>query len=134
MANIGEMIRNDDGSVTGYIAEATYDFDHVFLERVTSDNARAPMFNLMTKSPRGRTVPLGPIWEHTAKDTGEVYFRGYIDTSASGYVRVRLHRSRHNPNLWNVVRNSDQPKPAAQKAGISEPANDTAHEAEREAA
>jgi uncharacterized protein (DUF736 family) len=138
MANIGELIRNEDRTVTGYIAEASYDFDHVFLEKVASDHERAPMFNLMTKSPRGRDVRLGSIWERSAKDTGEVYFGGYLESGVSGYVPLRLFRSRQNPDVWNVVRKTDQRKQGAEKAGIAEPgdapANDTSYESEREAA
>lgn len=108
--NIGEMTRNDDGSVTGFIAEPTYDFEHVFLEKIESSNARAPLFNLKTKSPRGRPFRLGAIWERTAKQTGEVYFGGYIESGVSGYVPLRLFRSRQNPDQWVVVRKLPQRK------------------------
>ncbi|MCC4233353.1 DUF736 family protein [Sphingobium soli] len=84
--NIGKLVRGDTGTVTGYIAEASFDFDAIFLEKVASDNPRAPLFNMMTKSPRGRDVRLGSIWERAAKETGEVYFRGYIETAKSGLI------------------------------------------------
>jgi uncharacterized protein (DUF736 family) len=103
--NIGEMTRNDDGSVTGFIAEPTYDFPRVYLEKVESSNARAPLFDLKTPTPRGRPFRLGAIWERTAKDTGEAYFGGYIESGASGYVSLRMFRSRRNPNAWVIVRN-----------------------------
>jgi uncharacterized protein (DUF736 family) len=102
--NIGELIRTDSGAVTGYIAEPAFDFDAVFLEKVASDNPRAPLFNMMTKSPRGRDVRLGSIWERAAKETGEVYFGGYIDTAKSGFVPIRIFRSRRDESVWNVVR------------------------------
>jgi uncharacterized protein (DUF736 family) len=108
--NIGEMTSNDDGSVTGYIAEATFDFEGVFLEKVASTNERAPAFNLKTKSPRGRPVRLGSIWERAAKATGEIYFGGYIESGVSGFVPIRLFRSRANPDVWNVVRKLPQRK------------------------
>jgi uncharacterized protein (DUF736 family) len=106
--NIGELVRNEAGAVTGYIAEASFDFDAIFLEKVASDNPRAPLFNMMTKSPRGRDVRLGSIWEQAAKETGEVYFRGYIDTAKSGFVPIRLFRSRQNEGVWNVVRQTPE--------------------------
>lgn len=114
--NIGEMIRNDDGSVTGYIAEATFDFENVFLDKVMSDHERAPAFNLKTKSPRGRPVRLGSIWERAAKATGETYFGGYIESGVSGFVPIRLFRSRANPDVWNVVRKL----PARKQGGAQE--------------
>lgn len=127
--NIGEMIRNDDGSVTGYIAEATFDFENVFLDKVMSDHERAPAFNLKTKSPRGRPVRLGSIWERSAKETGEVYFGGYIESGVSGYVPIRLFRSRLNPDVWNVVRKLPQRKQGgAQEVAIPEAESDHSRE------
>lgn len=123
--NIGEMTRNDDGSVTGYIAEATFDFENVFLDKVMSNHERAPAFNLKTKSPRGRPVRLGSIWERSAKETGEVYFGGYIESGVSGFVPIRLFRSRQNPDMWNVVRKQPQRKQSsAQEVAIPETESD----------
>lgn len=130
--NIGEMIRNGDGSVTGYIAEATYDFENVYLERVASTHERAPAFNVMTRSPRGRPVRIGSLWERVAKDTGEIYFGGYVQSSASGFVPIRLFRSRQNPDQWNVVRKLPQRKPSsAQDAEIAEAEFDRSDDYER---
>jgi hypothetical protein len=103
--NIGEFTRNENGSVSGFIAEPTYDFGRVFLEKVVSDNPEAPLFNLMTPTPSGRPFKLGSVWEDHAEETGEVYLSGYIVSGVSGYVRIRLYRSRQTPNQWNVVRN-----------------------------
>lgn len=112
--NIGEMIRSDKG-VSGYIAEAGFDFPHVVLEAVQSDNPRAPRFNLKTRSPRGRDVRLGSIWERSAKETGEVYFGGYIDTAQSGFVPIRIFRSRADDSVWTIVRRTAQAR--RQEAG-----------------
>lgn len=128
--NIGEMIRNEDGSVTGYVAEATYDFEGIFLEKVASTHERAPAFNLKAKSPRGRPVRLGSIWERGAKETGEIYFGGYIETSVSGFVPIRLFRSRQNPDQWNVVRKLPQRK-AKGAEGVEIPEADHAADYDR---
>lgn len=120
--NIGEMIRSENGGVNGYIAEAGFDFDGIFLEKVASDNPRAPLFNLMTKSPRGRDVRLGSIWERAAKETGETYFGGYIDTAQSGFVPIRMFRSRQQDNVWNIVRPTAQRRREGEVADL--PAED----------
>jgi len=123
--NIGEMIRNDKGSVSGYIAEPTYDFSNVYLEKVESDNSDAPLFNIMAKSPRGRPCRLGAIWEYAAQKTGEVYFSGYIVSGVSGYVPIRLFRSSRDPNRWNVVRNvPGERRRGAQEVALPEADND----------
>jgi uncharacterized protein (DUF736 family) len=128
--NIGEMIQNENGSVTGFIAEPTYDFDNVYLEKVVSDNARAPLFDLKTKSPRGRPFRLGSVWERTAKETGECYLGGYIESGVSGFVLLRIFRSKKNPNQLFVVRNlpGDRKRGGATEVslpeGTAEPARD----------
>jgi len=130
--NIGEMTRNDDGSVTGYIAEATFDFENVFLEKVASTHERAPAFNLKTKSPRGRPVRLGSIWERAAKESGEVYFGGYIESGVSGFVPIRLFRSRANPDVWNVVRKLPQRKQGgAQDVAIAQAESELSRDDDR---
>lgn len=103
--NIGELTRNENGAVGGWIAEPTYGFENIHLEKVHSDHPRAPLFDLKTSTPIGRAFRLGSVWEYTAKETGEVYFGGYIESGVSGYVRIRIYRSRQNPSQWNVVRN-----------------------------
>lgn len=125
MENIGEMTRNDNGTVTGWIAEPHYHFEPLFLARVESDDENAPDFRLVTKSPRGRDLPIGSIWQRTAKDTGETYFGGYISTSASGYVRLRLFQSRKQPNVWNVARKGEQGKRGGSQEATLPEATDT---------
>ena len=121
MENIGEMTRNDNGTVTGWIAEPHYHFEPLFLARVESGDENAPNFRLVTKSPRGRDLPIGSIWQRTAKDTGETYFGGYISTSKSGYVPLRLFQSRQKSNVWNVARKGEQGKRGgAQEASLPE--------------
>lgn len=124
--NIGELVRNETGAVTGFIAEAGFDFDAIFLEKVASDNPRAPLFNMMTKSPRGRDVRLGSIWERAAKETGETYFGGYIDTAKSGFVPIRIFRSRRDEGVWNVVRQTARRRGGADDVRLPEPAEKTA--------
>lgn len=131
--NIGELIRNADGSVTGYIAEATYDFEGIFLEKVASTHERAPAFNVMTRSPKGRAVRIGSLWERAAKETGEIYFGGYVQSSASGFVPLRVFRSRLNPDQWNVVRKLPQrERGGAQEVEIPEAEADLSHTFSRE--
>lgn len=101
--NIGEIMRSDNGKVSGYMAEAGFDFDFVF-RKVVSDNPDAPGFDMVTRSPRGREVRLGSIWERATRETGEAYFAGYIDTAQSGFVPIRIFQSRESDHVWIVVR------------------------------
>src|SRR3546814_12251090 len=63
------------------------------------------MFDLKTPTPICRPFRLGSIWERVAKDSGECYFGGYIESGVSGYVPLRIFRSKKNPNAWVIVRN-----------------------------
>lgn len=103
--NIGKFIRKDNGSVSGFIAEPTYGFGHVYIVKAEVKEGSKPRFDLMTPTPINRPFKLGSLWEDAAQETGEVYLSGYIESGQSGHVKIRLLRSRENPNVWNVVRN-----------------------------
>jgi uncharacterized protein (DUF736 family) len=139
MENIGKLTRNDNGTVTGHVAETHYDFE-IVLGRPNYEGENAPDFCLITKSPRGRELPIGYLWQDKGKQSGETYFRGYIKSSQSGFVRLRLYRSRDLSNVWDVLRKDDQgrrrsraddatlPEPTAPKRQrkAKTPANETA--------
>jgi hypothetical protein len=79
----------------------------------------------MTKSPRGRDVPIGFLWTRKARESGATYFGGYIKSGPSGYVRIRIYRDEKQPNRWEVIRKDDQGKrTGAQKVEMPE-ADDT---------
>lgn len=123
MENIGTLTRNDNGTVTGFVAETHYDFE-IALGRANIERENAPDFRLITKSPRGRDVPIGYLWQHKGRESGETYFRGYIRSSQSGFVRLLLYRSRELSNVWDVLRKDDQERRRnrAEEATLPEPA------------
>src|SRR3546814_19761504 len=86
------------------------------------------MFDLKTPAPVGRPFRLGSIWERVAKDSGECYFGGYIESGVSGYVPLRIFRSKKNPNAWVIVRNLPGDRrhgaPAVRLPEADEPAGD----------
>jgi hypothetical protein len=43
-----------------------------------------------------------------SQGNGETYFGGYIDTAQSGFVPIRMFRSRQQDNVWNIVRPTAQ--------------------------
>jgi len=128
---IGELIRNDNGTVTGWMAEPHYDFDQVFLERNSAPADGDPDFRIMTKSPRGRDVPVGFLWTRKAKESGATYFGGYLKSGLSGYVRLRIFRDEQQPNRWEIVRRDQQGKRiGAQKVEMPEADETQAHDYE----
>jgi hypothetical protein len=105
--NIGEMIRSENGGVNGYIAEAGFDFDGIFLEKVASDNPRASL-QPHDQEPAWPRCPPGIDLGARSQGDGETYFGGYIDTAQSGFVPIRMFRSRQQDNVWNIVRPTAQ--------------------------
>lgn len=59
---LANFIQIDGKKITGNIATLSFDID-VTGEPVNSDNEKAPKFRLFAKSPRGRNVEVGGIWE-----------------------------------------------------------------------
>ena len=56
------FIQIDGQNVTGNIATLSFDID-VTGEPVVSDNEKAPKWRLFARSPKGRRVEVGGIWE-----------------------------------------------------------------------
>lgn len=129
---IGELTRNENGTVTGWMAEPHYDFPQVFLERSAAPAEGDPEFRIMTKSPRGRDVPIGLLWTRKARESGATYFGGYLKSGPSGYVRLRIYRDQEQPNRWEVIRKDDQSKRAGpQKVEMPEASAAPAHDYDR---
>ena len=62
MTELANFIRiNEDNTISGNIASISYDLD-ITGEPFTSTNAKAPVYRLFAKSPRGRRIEVGGIW------------------------------------------------------------------------
>ncbi|MCY1740941.1 DUF736 family protein [Ensifer sp. SL37] len=79
MTDLVNFIRfEEDGNLAGNIASMAYDLD-IFGEAYQSTNPKAPVYRLFAKSPRGRRVEIGGIWEKENQNGGK-YFSLSVST------------------------------------------------------
>jgi uncharacterized protein (DUF736 family) len=76
--NIGEIF-SQNGRLTGSIATRTIDLPRIGLRKVTSENEKAPVFEILALNVARRWVQIGALWEAASKRTGEVFLAGNID-------------------------------------------------------
>jgi len=76
--NIGEIF-NQNGRLTGSIATRTIDLPRIGLRKVTSENEKAPVYEVLALNVARRWVQVGALWEAASKRTGEVFLAGNID-------------------------------------------------------
>lgn len=64
---LANFIQIDGTKITGNIATLSFDID-VAGEPVNSDNEKAPRYRLFARSPKGRQIEVGGIWERLNND------------------------------------------------------------------
>ncbi|WFU07322.1 DUF736 family protein (plasmid) [Rhizobium sp. CB3171] len=80
----------DGKSLSGNIASIAYDLD-ISGEEYESANAKAPVYRLFAKSPRGKRVEIGGIWKKQNQSGGD-YFTLSVNT---GYGRLNANLGRY---------------------------------------
>ncbi|ANH08752.1 UNVERIFIED_ORG: DUF736 domain-containing protein (plasmid) [Roseateles sp. XES5] len=90
MTELANFIRiNEDNTISGNIASISYDLD-ITGEAFTSTNAKAPVYRLFAKSPRGRRIEVGGIWQKK-NQTGGDYLSLSVNT---GHGRLNANLGR----------------------------------------
>ena len=114
--NIGEFKKNARGTFVGYIATATIDLPRLALLPVESNNSSAPALEIVTRSPSGRTVQVGALWEASARETGETFYQGHVeDPSLPNKLYIAMFGSGSDEEGYRVAWN--RPKPQAERDG-----------------
>lgn len=97
MTELLNFIRiEENGTITGNIASPSYDLD-LTGEPVESNNPKAPVFKLRTKTPRGRSVEIGGIWKKKNQQGGDYYT-----------LFVNIGHSKLNANLGRFPGQDDE--------------------------
>ncbi|MGO4450407.1 DUF736 family protein [Phyllobacterium sp. TAF24] len=81
---------NENDTITGNIATVAFDID-ITGEKLNSDNPKAPVFKLFAKTPRGRKIEIGGIWEKKAAK-GTTYYTLSVNT---GYDKLNANLGRY---------------------------------------
>ncbi|MBP8937206.1 DUF736 domain-containing protein [Shinella sumterensis] len=91
MTDYANFIRfGENNTLTGNIASISYDLDIIGKEN-RSTNPDAPVYRLYGKSPRGRQVEIGAIWQRKNQSGGD-YYSVSINT---GHGRLNANLGRY---------------------------------------
>ena len=102
--NISNFIKIDANQVTGNIATMSFDID-VTGEAVGTNKEGAPAFRLFTRSPRGRRIDAGGIWQRTNKE-GKPYFTLTLNTGHTRwYANLGKYPGQDDDSLYAVIPN-----------------------------
>jgi len=89
MSDLVNFIRFNETGLSGNIASMAYDID-LTGEEIGSTNPKAPVYRLLARTPKGRSVEIGGIWKKT-NQTGGDYYTLSVNT---GYGRFNANLGR----------------------------------------
>lgn len=102
--NLANFVLFDGKKITGNISTLVFDID-ITGEAVDSDNDRAPKFRLFAKSPRGKNLDIGGIWERKNQE-GKYYFTVAINTGHSKfYANLGRYPAQDDDYLYAIIPN-----------------------------
>jgi uncharacterized protein (DUF736 family) len=125
--NIGNFKKLANGTFEGRIN--TLDLNcKVRLRRFNSNNEAAPAFNIEGSKTGENWSPLGSLWTNTARNSGEVFYRGYInDPSMSKKLWIAvftISKGEQAGELAIVWDDGNNRAPVVDVAGETEAKND----------
>jgi uncharacterized protein (DUF736 family) len=103
MKNLSNFIHFDGNSFTGNLASLAYDIN-ITGQRVSSSNEKAPIYRVFAKSPAGRDIEIGGIWENQRQD-GTGTYKSLIVNTGHSKLRANLGRfpGQDDENLMAVI-------------------------------
>jgi uncharacterized protein (DUF736 family) len=88
--NLSNFIHFTKDSFTGNLASLSYDID-IFGEKLNRSNDKAPLWRIKARSPAGREIEIGGIWENQRQDGTGTYLSLKVNTGHS-ILRANLGR------------------------------------------
>ncbi|MCG8273819.1 DUF736 domain-containing protein [Aquamicrobium sp. NLF2-7] len=102
MKDLTNYVSIDGDKLSGNVATLAFDIDFKG-EPVSSDNPDAPKFRLVAKSPRGRSIEVGALWQNLNRED-KPYFSISLET---GYGRYYANLGRYpgqdDESLYAVI-------------------------------
>ncbi len=89
MSDLVNFIRFADTGLSGNIASMAYGID-LTDDEISSTNPNAPVYRILVKTPRGRSVEIGGIWKKINQN-GSGYYTLAVNT---GYGRLTANLGR----------------------------------------
>lgn len=91
-------------TITGNIASLSYDIDFRAIP-VNSDNEKAPKYRLVAKTPRGRDLEIGAIWEKTSQDNKQYYQVSVNTGHTKVYGNLGRYPGQDDDSLYAIIFN-----------------------------
>jgi uncharacterized protein (DUF736 family) len=104
MTDLTNFIRIDGDKLTGNVATLTFDIDFAG-EPVASDNPDAPKFRIFAKSPRGRRIEIGALWQNMNRDEKPYYSLSLNTGHSRFYANLGRYPGQDEDNLYAVIEN-----------------------------
>jgi len=121
---VGEF-RNVNGQLLGFIASGEIDLQRARLTRISSNNPRAPKFEVEAINRNGRWVPYGALFEATAiHTTGEIFYSGELDDQSWRFPMQIALFGTVEEGFRASWRRDDMGRPAGGRAGRSRDADE----------
>ena len=98
-------VKIDGNKLTGTIATMSFDLD--FTGEGVDNNGKegTPAFRLFAKSPRGRRIDVGGIWQRVNKE-GNPYYTLTLNTGhTKWYANLGQYPGQDDPSLYAVIPN-----------------------------
>lgn len=91
-------------NIAGNVANLAFDIDFKAVP-FESGNEKAPKFKLVAKSPKGRDIEIGGIWERVSQENRK-YFTLTINTGHSTfYATLGRYPGQDDPSLYAIIPN-----------------------------
>lgn len=102
--NLSNYVHFDDELLTGNVATLSFDIDFIG-GAVASDNTDAPKYRLRARSPRGKAIEIGGIWQRLNR-AGKPYLTPTIYTGhGRWYANLGRYAGQDDANLQAVTAN-----------------------------
>lgn len=104
MTNLSNFIRIDGNKLLGNIATLAFDIDFTG-EPLTSDNPDAPKFRLFAKSPRGKRIEVGALWENLNREDKPYYSVSINTGHGRFFANLGRYPGQDDDDLYAVIAN-----------------------------
>jgi uncharacterized protein (DUF736 family) len=102
MTDLTNFVRIDGNKLIGNVATLTFDIDFTG-EPVVSDNPDAPKYRIFAKSPRGRRIEVGALWQNTNRDEKPYYSVSLNTGHGRFYANLGRYPGQEEDNVFAVI-------------------------------
>jgi len=113
VTNLSNFIRIDGNKLVGNIATLAFDIDFTGVP-LTSDNPAAPKFRLFSKSPRGKRIEVGALWENLNREDKPYYSVSINTGHGRFFANLGRYPGQDDEDLYAVI--ESQPRNRGQGA------------------